>query len=276
MSDSAIRYVVAREILDSRGNPTVEVEVELEGGAIGRAAVPSGASTGKHEALELRDGDKRFGGKGVLEGRRERAPPGALHRRPRRLRPAAHRLGDARRRRHPQQVEVRRQRHPRRVDGGRSRGRRVHVHPALALPRRLHRLHPPGADDEHPQRRRPRGQRARRPGVHGLPGGLRPLLRRAPGGRGDLPQAQGEPQEGGPRDLRRRRGRLRPAAEEQRGGPRARGRRRRRRGVQAGRGDRAGAGRRRERALRREDPPLPLERREPRWSFTRRTISFDD
>jgi enolase len=67
MSDSAIRYVVAREILDSRGNPTVEVEVELEGGAIGRAAVPSGASTGKHEALELRDGDKRFGGKGVLK-----------------------------------------------------------------------------------------------------------------------------------------------------------------------------------------------------------------
>lgn len=67
MSDSAIRYVVAREILDSRGNPTIEVEVELEGGAIGRAAVPSGASTGKHEALELRDGDKRFGGKGVLK-----------------------------------------------------------------------------------------------------------------------------------------------------------------------------------------------------------------
>jgi len=67
MSDSAIRYVVAREILDSRGNPTVEVEVELEGGAVGRAAVPSGASTGKHEALELRDGDKRFGGKGVLK-----------------------------------------------------------------------------------------------------------------------------------------------------------------------------------------------------------------
>ena len=65
MSDSAIRYVVAREILDSRGNPTVEVEVELEGGAIGRAAVPSGASTGMYEALELRDGDKRFGGKGV-------------------------------------------------------------------------------------------------------------------------------------------------------------------------------------------------------------------
>lgn len=56
-----------REILDSRGNPTLEVEVHLEGGAWGRAAVPSGASTGEHEALELRDGDKaRYGGKGVL------------------------------------------------------------------------------------------------------------------------------------------------------------------------------------------------------------------
>ncbi len=65
MSDSSIRNVIAREILDSRGNPTVEVEVELEGGSVGRAAVPSGASTGAHEALELRDGEKRFGGKGV-------------------------------------------------------------------------------------------------------------------------------------------------------------------------------------------------------------------
>jgi enolase len=60
--------VGAREILDSRGNPTVEVDVELMGGAIGRAAVPSGASTGEHEALELRDGDKsRYLGKGVLK-----------------------------------------------------------------------------------------------------------------------------------------------------------------------------------------------------------------
>ena len=59
--------VKAREILDSRGNPTVEVDVLLEGGAMGRAAVPSGASTGKYEALELRDGDEgRYGGKGVL------------------------------------------------------------------------------------------------------------------------------------------------------------------------------------------------------------------
>lgn len=63
-----IEDIRAREILDSRGNPTVEVEVELEGGVIGYAAVPSGASTGAHEAVELRDGDKkRYGGKGVLK-----------------------------------------------------------------------------------------------------------------------------------------------------------------------------------------------------------------
>ena len=64
---STIASVLGREILDSRGNPTVEVEVTLESGIIARAAVPSGASTGTREALELRDGDeKRYGGKGVL------------------------------------------------------------------------------------------------------------------------------------------------------------------------------------------------------------------
>lgn len=64
---TTIADIVAREILDSRGNPTIEVDVELENGIIGRAAVPSGASTGEHEAVELRDGDPmRYGGKGVL------------------------------------------------------------------------------------------------------------------------------------------------------------------------------------------------------------------
>src|SRR5438477_10459743 len=64
---AAIDLVVAREVLDSRGNPTVEAEVRLGDGASGRAIVPSGASTGEHEALELRDGDKsRYQGKGVL------------------------------------------------------------------------------------------------------------------------------------------------------------------------------------------------------------------
>jgi enolase len=66
MARTSISQIHAREILDSRGNPTIEVDVRLEGGAFGRAAVPSGASTGEHEAWELRDGDKRrFGGKGV-------------------------------------------------------------------------------------------------------------------------------------------------------------------------------------------------------------------
>ncbi|MGH7015392.1 MAG: phosphopyruvate hydratase [Stellaceae bacterium] len=65
---AAIADISAREILDSRGNPTVEVEVTLDSGAVGRAAVPSGASTGSHEAIELRDGDPaRFGGKGVRQ-----------------------------------------------------------------------------------------------------------------------------------------------------------------------------------------------------------------
>ena len=65
---TAIVDIIGREILDSRGNPTVEVDVVLEDGSIGRAAVPSGASTGAHEAVELRDGDKkRYLGKGVLK-----------------------------------------------------------------------------------------------------------------------------------------------------------------------------------------------------------------
>src|SRR5690348_8752733 len=65
---SAISDIHGRQILDSRGNPTVEVDVTLESGAVGRAAVPSGASTGAHEAVELRDGDKsKYGGKGVLK-----------------------------------------------------------------------------------------------------------------------------------------------------------------------------------------------------------------
>ncbi len=65
---TTIEHILAREVLDSRGNPTVEVEVFLDGGARGRVIVPSGASTGEHEAVELRDGDpKRYGGKGVLK-----------------------------------------------------------------------------------------------------------------------------------------------------------------------------------------------------------------
>ena len=79
-----IEIIIAREILDSRGNPTVEADVILESGARGRAAVPSGASTGEHEAVELRDGDQdRYQGKGVLNAVRnvneEIAPAAAGH-----------------------------------------------------------------------------------------------------------------------------------------------------------------------------------------------------
>ena len=73
---SRIVDVRGREIIDSRGNPTVEADVMLDSGAVGRAAVPSGASTGSREAVELRDGDpQRFGGKGVRQGRRARQRP---------------------------------------------------------------------------------------------------------------------------------------------------------------------------------------------------------
>src|SRR5216117_4254961 len=68
MASTSISHIHAREILDSRGNPTIEADVRVESGALGRAAVPSGASTGEHEALELRDGDKsKYLGKGVLK-----------------------------------------------------------------------------------------------------------------------------------------------------------------------------------------------------------------
>ena len=77
--NSGIELVDAREILDSRGNPTIEVDVVLTDGSVGRAGVPSGASTGIHEAVELRDGDKRrFGGEGMGEQRRATAMRGAL------------------------------------------------------------------------------------------------------------------------------------------------------------------------------------------------------
>ena len=70
-----ITDVLAREVLDSRGNPTIEVEVYTESGAIGRGMVPSGASTGEYEAVELRDGDKsRYSGKGVQKAVRNRSP----------------------------------------------------------------------------------------------------------------------------------------------------------------------------------------------------------
>ena len=123
--------VHARQILDSRGNPTVEVEVALDSGALGRAAVPSGASTGQFEAVELRDGDAgAYLGKGVLRAvenvEREIGPAlrGADAGDQERRRPDAPRAG-----RDAEQVAPRRERDPRRLagggEGGRARGGRA-------------------------------------------------------------------------------------------------------------------------------------------------------
>ena len=161
--------VVGREILDSRGNPTVEVEVYLEDGTMGRAAVPSGASTGIYEACELRDGDKsRYNGKGVekavsnvnteiaealigtnvldqvaidkmlieLDGTPQQEPPG-------------------------------RQRHPGRLPGLRQGRGREPGHLPVQLYRRRQRQAAARAHDEHPQRRRSRHQQRGDSGVHG-------------------------------------------------------------------------------------------------------------
>jgi enolase len=140
---STIIDIHAREILDSRGNPTVEVDVTLEDGTMGRAAVPSGASTGVHEAVEKRDGDKaRYMGKGVLEavaavnGEIAEASSGI-----RRDRTGGHRRRDDRDRRHREQGPPRRQRDPRRAlatcQGRRRLHRRSRSTATSAAPRRV-------------------------------------------------------------------------------------------------------------------------------------------
>ena len=157
---SAIDRVAARQILDSRGNPTVEVDVVLESGALGRAAVPSGASTGEHEAVELRDGDRRtYLGKGVLEAVGNVVTVlGPGREGPRRERSGCARPAPDRARRHAEQERARRERSARRVarrgQGGRGRRRRV----PLPLARRRGGSRASRADDERRQRRRARGR----------------------------------------------------------------------------------------------------------------------
>ena len=113
---SSIARVHGRQILDSRGNPTVEVDVELESGALGRAAVPSGASTGVHEAVELRDGGAalRRQGRHARRSRTSTARSPARSR-ARRARPGARSTGADRARRHAEQGPARRERDPRRL-----------------------------------------------------------------------------------------------------------------------------------------------------------------
>ena len=138
--NTVIDVVDAREILDSRGNPTVEVDVILEDGSVGRAAVPSGASTGAHEAVELRDGDQgRYGGKGVLKAVANVNDTIAPALYGLSLRPGRHRRRPARARRHAQQGRARERM---RSSASRSRwpARPPRPRPtALPLPRRASR-----------------------------------------------------------------------------------------------------------------------------------------
>ncbi len=209
---SAIEAVGAREILDSRGNPTVEVEVLLEDGTVARAAVPSGASTGAFEAYELRDEDKgRYLGKGVLK-----AVGNVLDV----LGPAIEGFDAADQRLVDAELIA--------ADGtdnksklganailgvslavGKGR-RRLRRPSAVPLPRRAERAHPPGAAHEHHQRRRARRHRPRHPGVHGAADRRRELRRGPALGHRGLPRAQGRAEEGRPEHRTRRRGRIRP------------------------------------------------------------------
>ena len=192
-----IAGVHAREILDSRGNPTVEVEVRTSSGAIGRAAVPSGASTGAREALELRDGDReRYGGKGVLRAVAQR------ERRDRAARPSGRPLGGARRAGRARRGADRARRHRRP-----SRGSAPTRSSASRWPRRTRRRPPPACRSTASSAARARrccpapmmnvlnggahaDNKRRPPGVHALPARRADLLRGAALGRRDVPHAE--------------------------------------------------------------------------------------
>ena len=206
---SKITDIFAQEILDSRGNPTIEVEVLLADGSAGRAAVPSGSSTGSREARELRDGDKkRYGGKGVLH-----AVQNVEHV----LAPLLRGEDGSDQRdmdylmiekgRHAVQGKAGGQRHPRRVDGG-GQGRGA-LGQAAALPVSRGRRggDAAGADDERHQRRPARRQQRGFPGVHDRPDRRAVLPRSAADGGRDVPRAQGSAREEGlQHGGRRRRG----------------------------------------------------------------------
>ncbi len=188
---SQIEHVHARQILDSRGNPTVEVELSVRSGAWGRAAVPSGASTGEFEATELRDGGADWLGKGVTKAvdnvNGEIAT--AIHGQDASGQAALDRMLialDGTR----QQVPSGRQRAAGGVTGGRPRGGGGGAAAAVALPGRRDRPRAAGADDERAQRRCPRGQPRRLPGVHDHPRRRAHVQRGAADERRGLPSPQ--------------------------------------------------------------------------------------
>ena len=255
---SAIVDIVGREILDSRGNPTVECDVLLESGTMGRAAVPSGASTGSREAIELRDGDKaRYLGKGVLR---------AVEHINTEISESV--LGlDASEQAFLDKTLID-------LDGtdnksrlgansmlavsmavARAAGRRVGPAPVPLL--RRHGPHEPaGADDERHQRRRACQQQPRPAGVHDHPGGRAHLPRSAALRRRGLPRAEEDHRQQGHAHQRRRRRRLRAQRGQPRGGHPAHPRSHRQGRLPRRRPDRHRPGLRRQRVLQgRQVPP---------------------
>ena len=223
MSKTSIVQIAAREILDSRGNPTVAAKVVLEGGAVGKAFVPSGASTGTHEALELRDEDpSRYLGKGVLKAVAHVndviAPQAQRDGRPRSG--GRDRRLHAQARRHAGQDEARRKRDPVRLHGRRRRrGQGGRVAPlrlvcetstVYTLPVPLINILNGGAHADNSVDIQE---------FMIAPAGLPDLRRGHPGrGRG-LPQPEKDPEKEGLRHVGRRRGRIRAQPEIQRRGP---------------------------------------------------------
>ena len=223
MSATSIAEIRAREIIDSRGNPTIEVDVQLDGGALGRAAVPSGASTGVHEALELRDGDPQpLRRQGRLKRRRQRQRPdrrGAPgRRRDRAIR--ARRAAD-RARRHREQVQARRQRDARRIARRRARRRR-----GGRRRRSIAISNPDASVMPVPMMNVINGGKHADSSVDMqefmiVPLGAPTYRRSDAHGRRGLPRAGRRAEEAWAIDQRRRRGRLRPQSAQQRGADRS-------------------------------------------------------
>ncbi len=193
---TAIVDIIGREILDSRGNPTVEVDVILEDGSMGRAAVPSGASTGAHEANELRDNDKsRYLGKGVLKavdsvnGEIFDALAGMDAEDQRGIDAAMIQLDGTKNKARLGANAILGVS----MAAATSRGARVRP-AALSLRRRRERPHSPGSDDEHYQRRYARRQPDRHSRIHDHAGRRGNLHGRDPHRRGNFPHLEKEPE----------------------------------------------------------------------------------
>ena len=218
---SSIEQVHGRQILDSRGNPTVEVDVLLQSGAAGRAAVPSGASTGEFEAVELRDGGDAWAGKGVTKAVAN--VNGELAEAVKGLDPADQAELDR------TMIELDGTPNKARLGANAILGVSLAAAKAaaaeaglaaLALPWRLGGERAPGADDERAERRCARRQQGRLPGVHDHAGGGAELLGGAPDRGGGLPRAEAHAPRPRPLDGGGRRGRLRAGPRLKRGGAR--------------------------------------------------------